>query len=354
MLKNIVINGQFFIQKPTGQQRFAKEILLELDKIINKDEITIIVPKGTIDMPTYKNFQILSVGCMKNRLWEQLVLGSYLLKNQKVSFNFCNTSPFLKKGPTVIHDLAVITHKEYFNTWKGRLASLYYTINQKQVINSDQPILTVSEFSKNDILKVFKLPQNRITVIPNAWQHFNRVAADEDVFFKYSIKKGDYFFSLGSWAKHKNFEWIHNNAKYNPKETYIVAGMKTKSYKHQDVNIPSNVYHLGFLSDGEVKALMSHCKAFIFPSLFEGFGIPPLEALSVSAPIIVSNVTCLPEIFEDAASYIDPKNPKVDIVEKLKPNDEAKRIEILSKYSWEKSAKLLYEFLKEYDQTYKH
>lgn len=90
----LVINGQFFIQKITGQQRYAREILFELDKLIEKNEIKIIVPYFAV-VPEYENLQVIRYGKMKNRLWEQLELPLYLIKNKCRAFSFCNTTPLL-------------------------------------------------------------------------------------------------------------------------------------------------------------------------------------------------------------------------------------------------------------------
>jgi glycosyltransferase involved in cell wall biosynthesis len=351
-MKNIVINGQFFLQTQTGQQRYAREILSEMDKLITKDEVVIVVPVRTVEIPNYKNFKIIRHGNINNRLWEQIDLMSYLLKTKQISFNFCNTAPFIRPGITVIHDIAPITHKEFFNTWQGKIARLYYSNNQSRMIKSGFPIITVSEFSKNDILQQFKIESEKITVIPNAWQHFEKITLDESVFCKYrNIIKGEYYFSLGSSLKQKNYMWVYNNAIYNHAMSYVIAGKSIKNYKYID-SIPSNVQHLGYLTDGKIKALMQNCKAFLFPSLFEGFGIPPLEALSVGVPIIVSNTASLPEIFEDSATYIDPLNPNVDIGTIIKNITDLKRKQILSKYSWKDSAIMLYELLKRYDAEF--
>jgi glycosyltransferase involved in cell wall biosynthesis len=351
-MKHIVINGQFFIQDNTGQQRYAREILLELDKIIENGEITVVVPNCAKNIHYYENINIVYTGNMKNRLWEQVNLVYYLFKKKKISVNFCNTTPLLKKGVTVIHDIATITHKEFFNTWKGKIARIYYSFNQTRAIKSGNPLITVSEYSKKTIIERFNINENKIIVIPNAWQHFERVIQDDSIFDRHSnITRGNYYFSLGSLQKQKNYDWIYANARYNPKETYVIAGKAIKSYiyKRKDMN-PANVIYLGYLTDGEIKSLIKNCKAFLFPSLFEGFGIPPLEALSIGVPIIISNIPCLSEIFEDSASYIDPKNPEIAIADKIKNISDSKRDRILLKYSWKKSALLFYDFLKTYSR----
>jgi glycosyltransferase involved in cell wall biosynthesis len=347
-MDHIIINGQFFIQNETGQQRYAKEILLELDKIIQKCEITIAVPGCAKNVPQYKNFNIVYIGNINNRLWEQIDLACYLLKQNKISINLCNTTPLLKKGITVIHDIATITHKEFFNTWKGQIARIYYSFNQTKAITSGNPVITVSEYSKKTIMDKFNISEDKIIVIPNAWQHFERIQEDDSVFAAHkNIKRGDYFFSLGSLQKQKNYDWIYRNAVYNTKEIYVIAGKSIQSYvyKRKTIN-PHNVIYLGYLTDGEIKSLIKNCKAFLFPSLFEGFGIPPLEALSLGVPVIVSNIPTLSEIFEDGVSYIDPQNPEINITEAIKNISDSKRRQILSKYSWKRSALLFYDFLK--------
>ena len=108
----------------------------------------------------------------------------------------------------------------------------------------------------------------------------------------------------------------------------------------------SNIVMTGYLSDGEVKALLSKCKAFVFPTYFEGFGLPPLEALSCGTPIIVSDVTSLPEIYGSCAHYIDPNNPNVDLDALLKEPVESAQ-PLLEKYTLINTAKRMYAVIKE-------
>ena len=111
-------------------------------------------------------------------------------------------------------------------------------------------------------------------------------------------------------------------------------------------NLP-NVKLLGYVSDGQVKWLMQNCKAFIFPSYYEGFGIPPLEALSVGTKIVVGNAASLPEIYKGAALYIDPYSTDCTIKELLKKKTDAPDM-VLSEYTYDKAAKKLYNVLKEF------
>ena len=111
----------------------------------------------------------------------------------------------------------------------------------------------------------------------------------------------------------------------------------------------SNVKLLGYVTDGQVKTLMKNCRAFIFPSYYEGFGIPPLEALSVGAKIIVGKAASLPEIYKDAAIYIDPYNTDCNLEDLLSDFDKTSHAEavqkVLSEYSYDKAAQKLYNVL---------
>ena len=152
---------------------------------------------------------------------------------------------------------------------------------------------------------------------------------------------GEYFFSLGSRYKHKNMDWVFAAARQNPGYKFVVTGHNTLADYSKDIeaSAPENVIFTGFLSDEKVKALMAHCKAFIQPSLSEGFGMPPLEAVSAGAKdIIVSNVTALPEVYGECAHYIDPlKYENIDMDEILATEVKDPSV-LLDKYSWEKSA----------------
>ncbi len=107
-----------------------------------------------------------------------------------------------------------------------------------------------------------------------------------------------------------------------------------------------NLLFTGYLTDGEVKSLMTHCRAFIHPAIYEGFGIPPLEAMSCGAEVIVSTATCLPEIYGKAAHYIDPYNYEVDL-ENLLKEPVAPRDAVLERFDWQREAEKLLRLLRE-------
>ena len=153
------------------------------------------------------------------------------------------------------------------------------------------------------------------------------------------VKKGEYFYALGSLAKHKNFKWIREVARRSPDKTFVVAGGKDLRAFGDDAEAKDthNVFYPGYVSDAENAALMKHCKLFLHPAVFEGFGIPPLEALALGAPVALANATCLPELYGDTARYFDPYDYDVDL-DALAAQPVAAPDEVLKKYSWDKTA----------------
>ena len=193
------------------------------------------------------------------------------------------------------------------------------------------------------------VPEARFHVISNAWQHYQRVKEDDSIFDKLpkGYRRGDYFMALSSLSPQKNFVWVKEVAKRNPNKKFLIVGRAEGFTKlGADDLQESNLHFTGYLTDGEIKSLMKGCRAFIHPAVYEGFGIPPIEALSCGAELIVSTAACLPEVYGKSAHYIDPHNYDVDLDELLK-EPIAPASEVLDKYSWAREAGKLLKLLRE-------
>ena len=340
--KIIYINGRFLTKKITGVQRYAIEVVKQLDKLNSDYEFVLLVPKkGMIQNIELNNIEVRKIGNFTGHIWEQISLPIYIIFHDKGDLlNFCNVAPILYPGYITIHDMAFKTHPEHLD----RKFSLVYRIITKINIKRYKHIFTVSNFSKKEIIDNYKILDNKITVTYNSAEHLKEIEENKEIINKLGLEDREYCFSLGSKSPHKNHEFMIECAKKHPNTLFVVSGNNNKIFKNEnnEKNI-KNLIYTGYISDSELIALYKHCKAFIFPSLYEGFGIPPLEAMESGCKnIIVSNIEVLQEIYGNSVKYIDIKNQEYEsenIINKI--NEKIENIDISDKYTWEKTANML-------------
>ena len=351
-MNRILINGNFLCRNLTGIERFAFETCRQLDELLEKQdgleiEISILVPRNARSVPEYKHIKLIysPKEIYGFPFWDMGTFAKTCKSSKSLGVNFSNTSPLGKLcGLSFIHDVYAKDFPKDFHTFKDKLVKLYCRISYWNIAHNAKKVLTVSEFSKKRIMHWYGTSEDKIAVIPNGWEHFNNVVPDENVFNKFPIlQQKEFFFTLGSLQKRKNLKWILEYAKSHPQDLFAVSG-KTISGMHSeeigDLNKIENVVLLGYVSDEEVKALMKKCKAFVFPTYYEGFGIPPLEALSTGTKIIVSDIASLQEIYGKSAVYINPNDTNVNLNELMK-KETSRPDEVLSKYTYCNAAKEL-------------
>ena len=345
-MNKFCIDGKFLEKDIGGQTRYGKEIVKELDKLIDKDEIELIVPMYVENIPEYKNIKVVKYGNKKGFFWEQIDFLRYLKNNNKMAIYLCNTWPVFRPDIATIHDVSVFDVSHIYKNFYGKGSVLFHKILFKSAAKRAKVIFTISYFSKNEIIKYLNVKGDKIKVLDVGWQHMKKIKSDIKIFEKYpQLIKGEYFLSVSSLTPQKNFVWVEKTAKHNKECFFVIAGKKV-ALTVDDSSDLNNLLYLGKVTDGEMKALMENCKAFIHPALYEGFGMTPIEAMAAGAPVIISNAACLPEVYEDCAHYIDPYNPNVDLEkilqEKIQPAQK-----ILDKYSWENCANELLKKIKE-------
>ncbi len=344
-MKKYVINGKFLADRMQGIVRYARELTKALDKCLDGDiEVTLLIPNDAKNIPDLKKIKVEEIGKHTGMVWEQTDLRKYLKKHKDViCINFCNICPlFVQPGITTIHDIMYKVNPQDYKTFRNRLSRYWHMFQYWYIARHEKAITTVSNFSKGEIEKYYPRARGKITVIPNGWQHVLEYKESPDWQERYPfLKPKEYFFSLSTLSRNKNGKWIIENAKYNPDCVYAIAG---KYYETDKLDIPENVHMLGFVSDEDACALIKNCKAFIHPSLYEGFGIPPLEALALGAEVIASNATALPEVLGESVRYIDPSDFQVKLDDVVKQTI-ADSSYVLDRYSWENSAKKLHDLI---------
>jgi glycosyltransferase involved in cell wall biosynthesis len=352
-LKTILINGYFLCRRITGIERYAYEITSRLDKLCKPDEIAIIVPVDLVNIPKYENIRVIRYGkIIQNILWQMFTLQWFLITHKEYTvLEFGNTALPFAPGIVFLHDIYCEFFPEDFKGFRDKIARIYNRRQYRLIAKHSKHIVTVSEYSKNQIIKYCKAKPEKISVVFNGWNHFINIMPDYSVFNDFPALSKPFYFTLGSLSKRKNIKWIIEYALKNPDSFFAISGVSLPVLKADELNnsTPQNIILLGYLDDSKVKALMTRCKAFILPSYFEGFGIPPLEALSCGARIIVARAASLPEIYGNTAHYIDPFNTDVDLDALLKEPVE-KPDAVLAKYSYDASAGLVYKLIKDFTQ----
>lgn len=346
-MKKIYINGRFLTQNITGVQRYAIEIVKALDKYLNDNKLNdkykfeIVCPKNIKQKLILKNIKIKQIGKLKGHLWEQIELPFYV--KDKFLFNFCNCAPLIKKNQIVtIHDVAVCdvpyAYSRFFRTW--------YKFMYRILTSRLKKIFTVSEFSKKRLHEYFNIPLERIEVTYNGIDHMKNIKPDESIFSKFGIEKNNYVLAVSSLNPSKNFKLILETAKNSPEINFVIAGGTNSTvFKEQGLEITSSVKFIGYVNDEELVALYKYASCFVYPSIYEGFGIPPLEAMYFNCPVIVSDIAVFHEIIKNHALYcnINDKNILGKQIKKICNSNilkkENNREYVLNKFNWQISVK---------------
>lgn len=326
-------------ERPTGQARFIYESVKALDASDRASEFVIVVRRGadTSRLPQLKRIPVVRFGFGREIVWHQTFFPLYAAWHGLVPVSFSNAAPLLNVGIVTFHDITYKTCASSYRSFRGWLSMWWHRLQYWHCARHARRVLTVSEFSRQEYARVYGYPIDRIYTLFNGWEHMLSVGEDEGVFTRFpEIRRGEYYLVLGTLSEFKNIALAMRTAKKYPDTRWVVTGpaLKTSSYSAEAL---PNVVWTGYLSDAEVKTLLKGAKALFFPSLSEGFGIPPLEALSVGTPAIVSRRSCLPCVYRNFVHWIDdplaadPPHPETLLASPVEPPDA-----LLAELSWTK------------------
>jgi glycosyltransferase involved in cell wall biosynthesis len=174
-------------------------------------------------------------------------------------------------------------------------------------------LLTVSDYSKRRLARRLRVRPERLHVVHNGADHLHEVEPDKSVFPYFGIEPHSYVLAVGSSNPNKNLPRLERAVRRLHEERglrlVLVGGINSRVFAHSeadDLGARPDVVRTGPISDGQLKALYQNAIALVFPSLYEGFGLPPLEAMSCGCPVLAANAAAIPEVCGDGVAYFDP------------------------------------------------
>ena len=333
----IIVNARFLTQKLTGVQRYAIEISKRLKKL--DPSIIFVAPKNILHLDIAKELNIQTIGNSTGYFWEQIELPLYLKSiGSPLLFSPANMAPVFYKNKIVsVHDIAFVKYPHGFE-WQFRLV---YRLLIPMILKTSKKIITISQFSKKEIIDHYSLSPKQIVVIYNG--------IDEKFYHHPNPEhKEQYFLGVSSLDSRKNFQGlIEAFLELNhPSLMLYIIGDQNNAFKNIDVMTDKRIKFLGRVSDEELIDYYSGAFAFVYPSFYEGFGFPPLEAMACGAPVICSNTASLPEVGGDAVMYINPydtndiRDKMLMVIENEKLREEMlqKGLQHVKQFSWNQAA----------------
>ena len=309
------LNSRFMKRAPTGVDRVASELANAIAELLerndtNSTELTKVVPSGKLVQlsdrpPSLLNLPDRKTCHLPGHVWEQFSLAA--LDRKVTLLNLCNTGPAFRENQLVmIHDAQVFTQPQSYS----KAFRTYYQWLLPKLGHNARHVVTVSEFSKKELEAFGVAPKNKIKVIHNGCDHIDRISPDDRILTKHGLAPQGFFLAIGSLAPHKNIRMLIDaaSARSEGSPPLVIAGGGNKRiFSDAGFIAESNTIFLGRVSDQELKALYQSAIALAFPSLTEGFGLPPLEAMRCGCPVIASDGGAIQEICGDAF-FVLPKH----------------------------------------------
>lgn len=317
----IWINARFLLRPVTGVERVARELVSafvcqHLDPNGYLMDSTKPVRFALVAPPTpdkllnpWPQLHLLQSGVFQGHLWEQsdlpwLTRGQFLL-------NLCNTSPVFKNRQwSFLHDAQTFAIPENFKPGLRYWYRLMFWLTARFSMG----VFTNSHFSASELCRHVGVRMDRLTVAHLGVDHVDRIANEgsprlTDLFSHLAGRP--FVLAVSSDNPNKNFAAVVAALALMGSQApaCVIVGQKNDRVFARSALDTANIHHLGYVTDPELVALYRQASVMVYPSFYEGFGLPPLEAMWHACPVVVSRSSALPEVCEDAALYCNPHDP---------------------------------------------
>jgi glycosyltransferase involved in cell wall biosynthesis len=356
----VLINGRFLGQRVTGVQRFARELLRHMDAVLvehpglrERLDVTVLTPRGTPAPFPMAAIRIRELGSFQGHLWEQLELGRGV--GSDLLLNLCNTAPLtVRNMVSTIYDASVFAVPAAYS----RPFRMWYRVLIPAAARRSRKVITVSQFSRRELERYAGIAPDRTVIIAGSGEHILDLSSDERVIQRLGLRVRAYILAVNSHSAHKNVAGFARAVTLlnHPDYDVVLAGGSNSRVFRAGCNLPdSRLRTTGYVSDSELRALYESAACFVYPSFYEGFGLPPLEAMTCGCPVVVSRAASLPEVCGDAAVYCNPQDP-VDIARAidqvlsntaLQDDLRQRSLERARHFSWKRAAGTMLELIED-------
>lgn len=340
----------------TGVQRYALETVRALDALLHERpdghqhlEFVLAVPDAAEPLDL-QAIRIEHVSGRAGHVWEQVPLLRFARGAYLVNFNY--SGPVLKRRQLItIHDATVRAMPEAFS----RSYRWVHNVMVAILGRTAEAVMTVSDFSRREIARHFGLERSDIIVGREGGEHAAQPADDAAVLRKHGLGARQYILGVGSVKPNKNYALLGRAMRLLSGYPWpvAIAGAKDIGIFRDASALPDGFRFLGFVPDAELGALYRHAAWFVFPSLYEGFGLPAVEAMANSCPVLAARAASIPEVCGDAALYFDADDPAslADVLQTAATRPELRDPLIaagharLRHYTWRANAQILFDHL---------
>lgn len=342
--KELHVNGKWLDQRVTGTQRYAMEIVRAI-VAMEVIDLVLHVPAGAEIPDWLEGSEHVHVrrAPVRGIVFEQIYLpvvsaGSFLL-------NFAGPAPLMKRRQLVtMHDATPFRHPQTFT--KAFVA--FYRVLYNLLGRSAHQLVTVSQFSARELDDVLGIPVSRFVIAGCAADALDEIEPQRPAL---DIAK-PFYLVVGTLAAHKNLT-VPVEAIAASGRTVVVVGASGDRKTFNELALPNGTVIAGRVEDSELAWLYRNARALVFPSKYEGFGMPPLEAQKLGCPVVTSFAASLPEVLGDGGLYFDPEDSStlLTALDELESNDALaptlrdRGFANADRYSWHKSAVTILESL---------